>query len=214
MEINKKDIENLLDHKDEIPKTKGYRKKERVNKLRADAKWDTRLAEMATRLIAAGITYEDIGSIIGVSESAVISWTRKYPDFKIAAEAGHQAANAITLGQMLRCAWGYDFTEKTVKRKVTLDEFGNEVPSESSKEAIVTEHTKHQPPNPDLLKFIAMNRMSEEFSRSPIVTQENTLQIVTTIEEDRIRRFAGSLFELASKQVENKILNDNESGKS
>jgi len=215
---NIQDIANLIERKDEIQhpekKKKGrghWKDKERINKLKANAKWDSRLAEMATRLIAAGITYEEIGNIIGVTEHTIAAWTQRYPDFKAAAEAGHQAANAITLGQLLRSAWGYDYTEKTIKRCVTLDKDGEEIPSEENK-AVVTEHFKSQPPNADLLKFIALNRMKDEFSDTKRleINENRRIEITGLDEEKRLDEFISNFVEHLNKtkQIDCKVIDE------
>jgi hypothetical protein len=179
-----------------------YNKKKRVNKLRSDAVWDVRLCEMAIKLLAGGATFDDIGYILGVKGETVQTWRDRYPDFRAAADAGHTASNARTLGEMLRCAWGFEYKERTVKRQVILDEEGEEVnvPGETSK-AVITEHTKYQPPNADLLKFIALNRLSGEFKDSKRIEIEDnrTIKIVGADEAKAIDEFIVKYLESVQK---------------
>jgi uncharacterized protein YrzB (UPF0473 family) len=196
---------------DEKPKKpKQWKDKDRVNVIRADAMWDIRLADAATKLIAAGFTYEDIGVVLGVTGKTVANWSQKYKSFNDAAKDGHAAANAITLAQMLRSAWGYDYQEKDEKFIALRDEEGNE----TGKHKVVTiVKTRHQPPNADLIKFIALNRMSNEFKDAKRIEIEDhkTLQITGSDEIKALDDFIGKfLASTKPKQIESRVVNAGE----
>lgn len=186
---------------------KRWAEKDRANKVRADAHWDVRLAEVAAKLIAGGFTYKDIGVVLGVSESTVLGWTQKYESFVEAAKVGHEAANALTLGQMLRSAWGYDFTETDEKFIEIRDEAGE---STGKTKVITVVKTRHQPPNAELLKFIALNRMSGEFKDTKrIEIDENRRIQITGLDEVKaldsfIEKFIESTKQ--TKQIETKVI--------
>jgi hypothetical protein len=216
-------IKYLAEHPEEIKhpakkRTKGhYLDKERTYKVRQDAHWDVRLAEMAAKLIAAGFTYGDIGVVLGVSEICVRGWTQKYASFFEAAKIGHEAANAITLGQMLRAAWGYDYDEVKEEYIVTTDENGEEkildaeegekTPGCSKK---VTVFHRHQPPNGELLKFILLNREKDDWkdAKRLEVTENRNIQITGLDEIKVIDDFVNKFLEHAKqvKQIESKII--------
>ena len=188
-----------------------WNQKKRKNIVHADSKWDARLVEMATRLITAGFTYADLGTILGVEGTTVGNWIDKYPDFREASKKGHDAANAITLGQMLRCAWGYEYEETTTKKCVTLDADGEEIPAAENK-VVITTHLKHQPPNAELLKFIALNRMKDEFTdiKRLEINENRKIEITGLDEEKRLDEFISNFIEHLNKtkQIDCKVIDE------
>jgi hypothetical protein len=187
---------------------KRWAEKDRANKVRADAHWEVRLAEMASKLIAAGFTYSDIGVVLGVAESTVLGWTQKYESFVAAAKVGHEAANALTLGQLLRSAWGYTFEEKDTKYIDILDENGK---STGKTKVIEVIKERHQPPNAELLKFICLNRMPTEWkdAKRLEIDEHRTIQIVGADEVAALDGFIQKFIESTKpKLVESKVVGE------
>lgn len=173
-----------------------WRSKPRKNKIRKGAAFDAKTPRIVARLLATGFTYEDVGFILGVSQYTIQSWQQRYPIFKKEIEKAREAVKSITLAQMLKAAWGYDFVEKTI----TKDSKGN-VTREK-------EVTKHQPANADLLKFIIINKTDDykDVRRIDVTSKNANLSFAGELEEDAINELVGSLIKkIESKEVKKEL---------
>lgn len=139
-----------------------WKDKKRKNKVRKDAKFDSRTAGIVGRALAFGMTYDDIGYLLAVKGHTVQDWQQRYPTFDKAVKKAREAAKSITVAQMLRCAWGYKTEKRTEKFNVEIDEDGNEIHSDGKK--VVTVVYNEVPPNSDLIKFVILNLDKENWT--------------------------------------------------
>ncbi len=192
--------------------TKWKEDKKRKNKVRKDAKYDkVSVVPIIRSLVGLGFTEVDIGTVLGVSPTTIHSWKQRYPGIYEANKEGKQILKGLICAQMIRCATGYEYEETDITYKDTV--LGGSKSTPENIEKIVV-HKKFQPGNTDLLKFLANNLMGDVFPRTPTESQTNILQIIGSVEPERIKQFAGKLAELCSntKQVESKEVD--ESGQS
>lgn len=177
-----------------------WKSKPRKNKIRKGAKFDSKTPRIVARLFASGLTYEDIGFVLGVSEHTIASWQQRYPIFRKEIDKAKEVVKSITIAQMLKSAWGYDYAEKTI----TKDKDGNVV---KEKEVI-----KHQPANADLLKFLIINKDPDKYrdvKRIDITSKNLSLGIAGELEESAIDELAGSLAKHIESREVKKELNEN-----
>ncbi len=179
-----------------------WKDKDRKHIVRSDAKYNTKTASIVIRLLAAGFTYADAGYAIGVRETTIQSWVQRYPVFKKQIEKVKDVVKAITVAQLLRAAWGYDYDEVKEEFVTVESGEGTEVTPEELKTKKVTVTHKHLPPNGDLIKFLLLNRDKENWRdvKSIDVKATNmTPQLAGQAEAAAIDEIAGSL---GCKQIE------------
>jgi hypothetical protein len=180
-----------------------WKEEKRQHKVRSDAKWDSKTAGIVGRALAFGMTYTDIGYLLAVKGHTIQDWQQRYPKFAKSVEEAREAVKSITIAQMLRCAWGYSAEKRTEKFNVSIDELGNEVSTDDKK--VVTVVTEHIPPNGDLLKFILLNRDSENWKdvkRLDVRSNNSNLSITGDIEAEQIELLVGNL----RKQINSKCV--------
>lgn len=189
-----------------------YKNKKRKNKIRSDAKFDSKTAGIVGRALGLGMTYDDIGYLLAVKGHTVQDWQQRYPQFDKAIKKAREAIKAITIAQMLRAAWGYDYEEVTEtyvpKEGLGISVKDEEIDSVGSVETppvlkSVKIHKKHQPPDKDLLKFIILNRDKGNWTdvkRIDVVSKNADISLAGQLEAGAIDELVGSL----TKQVESK----------
>jgi len=181
----------------------------RKNKIRSDAKFNTPMLKVAQNLVALGFTEKDLGIVLGCKGDTIKAWKARYPEFFKASKKGKQILKGILVAQMMRAAEGYDYEEETIKFDKYVDSSGKEVvPEDKDTKAIkkqtVTKYTKHQSGNSQLMMFLAQNLLPEMFPRSGLVAEQNILNIIGSVEGDRLRTFAGRLEAMTRKKIESK----------
>ncbi len=171
-------------------------------KLQKGAKYNYEFVEIASRMVAAGMTEKEIGYWLGVKPTTISKWKQRYEEFKLATDSKSSAkkiAGAYLVTKGLRAAMGYDFEE--VDQVLTRNKDG---------ELIVTKETrklKHKPVDKDLLIFFLINmaRGSGEWSnvKSIEVTEKKqnlNINLTGQIESDVIRKLAGAAIKQADAQ--------------
>lgn len=185
-----------------------WKSKPRKNCIRKDAKFDTKTARVTAKLLALGLPYSDVGYILGISQFTIQSWQQRYPIFRKEIEKAREAIKSITLAQLLRAAWGYTYEEKEERFTSILNEDGTESQIKKKTTKITQ---KHQVPNPDLLKFILLNRAKEDWHDIKQIDVKSTnanFSIAGELESKAIDELVGSLVKkIESKEVEKKELN-------
>jgi predicted transcriptional regulator len=191
-------------------------------KLRKGAKYDMEFVQIASRLVAAGMTEKDVGYVLGVKPATIKQWKQRYPEFMEATgskSSAKQIAAAHLVANGLHSAMGYDFEEidQVLVRKENPD-YDSDV--EGSEETILvvikeTRKTKHRPPDKDLLQFFLLNISDEYHNTKTIRIDETKKQINVNItghlESGDIRKLAGAAFKTADdmdksvKMVESKV---------
>lgn len=190
-----------------------WKDENRKHKVRSDAKWDSRTAGIVSRLLACGFTYEDAGYAIGVKGHTIQDWQQRYPIFKKQIEKAREAIKSITIAQALRCAWGYEYEEiddtyETLKGMAISLKDGVAV-YESNKPVLkkTVVHKKYQPPNPDLLKFVLLNRDKENWTdvkRIDVSSKSTNLNLIGEAETEAIDALVGRLVKkIESKEIVN-----------
>jgi hypothetical protein len=171
-----------------------------VGDLPKKVEFSPRFLDMATRMVAAGFTEENLAYVIGVTKAKIKQWKRHNPLFKQACEQGKQTALNYLVASGLRAATGYTTVERNIKvrKKWVVDAEGNEKLVEFPAE--VSEFHKHHEPNSSLLMFMLCNmsrQMKEEIpwaSAHKIEIDENkNINIkLSRATEQQISRLAGA----------------------
>jgi hypothetical protein len=157
--------------------------------------------DMATRLVAAGFTEENLAFVIGCTPAKIQQWKRHNPLFKAACEHGKKTALSYLVASGLRAATGYGTIEKNIKikKKWTTDAEGKDILVEFPAE--VSEFHKHHEPNASLLMFMLCNisrQLKEETpwaSAHKIEIDENkqvNIKISGKVASEQIDRLAGA----------------------
>lgn len=165
-------------------------------KLPRNAEFSPVFLEMATRLVAAGLTEGDLAYIIGTTPARIKYWKRHNPLFKQACTDGKQVAKSYLIAQGLRAAAGYNTVEKNIKikRKFVGDKLV-EYPAEES------QFHKHVKPDSSLLMFMLCNmsrQLKDETPWSSVhkveVDDQKTVNIKISgkVASEQIDRLAGA----------------------
>lgn len=169
-------------------------------KLPRNAEFSPVFLEMATRLVAAGFSENDLAYIIGCSLARIKYWKRHNPLFKKACTEGKYMAKGYLVAQGLRAAAGYNMVEKNIKikRKVLEDGSVVEYAAEES------HFHKHVKPDSTLLMFMLANISRQLGDETPWTSQHKievddkktlNIKISGKIATDQINRLAGAFLE-------------------
>lgn len=180
-------------------------------KLPRDAKFSARFLEMATRLVAAGLSEKDLAYVIGTNLTRIRYWKKHNPLFRRACEDGKEVAKVYLIAQGLKAAAGYNTLEKNIKikRKVMTDGSVVEYAAEES------HFHKHVKPDSSLLVFMLANlsRMTKDeipwTSQHKIELENNksvNIKISGRIASDQITKLAGNF--MPEEFIEAEIVNE------
>ncbi len=192
-------------------------------KIRKGAKYDMSFVQIASRLVAAGMTEREVGYVLGVKPATVKQWKQRYKEFADATNnksSAKQIAVAHLIASGLQAAMGYDYedVDQTLKR-VTNHKWDPDNPDSEEFIFIIekeTRKTKHRPPDKDLLQFFLLN-LTDEYTNTKTIRIDETkkninLNITGHLESSDIRKLAGAAFKTAddmdksTKRVESKII--------
>ncbi len=194
-------------------------------KLQKGAKYNYDFVQVASRMVAAGMTEKDIGYWLGVKPTTISKWKQRYEEFALATNSQSSAkkiATAHLVANGLRSAMGYDF-EETDQVLEMVDNPDYDEEDENCKEPkliqVVKKETrklKHRPPDKDLLMFFLLN-LSDEYHNVKSITIEQTrkevnINLTGKLESSDIRKLAGAAFKAAdgldkqTKFIESKIV--------
>ncbi len=184
--------------------------KKRKNTLRKGATFDFSFVEPIARMTALGFTEKDLGFIFGVTGEAVHKWKSRYPELKEEIANLKPVAGTHFVAQMTRSAMGYEYEEETKRFVPRVDEETGEVGEVLQTRTI---KTKHQPGNPQLAMFMAVNLWPDLFkNKFEISKNETKIEFKAELTGEEIKSFAGKLLEISdevkSKKVESKIINE------
>lgn len=198
-------------------------------KLRKGAKYDMAFVQIASRLVASGMTVKDVGYALGVKPATVKQWKQRYSEFKAATDNKSSAkgiATAHLVSSGLHSAMGYDYEEidQVLIRKENPDYDSDDKDSEEFILTVIkeTRKTKHRPPDKDLLQFFLLN-LTDEYHNTKTVTINETkkqlnVNITGHLESGDIRKLAGAAFKTAddmdktTKRIESKVIDVVEGG--
>lgn len=194
-------------------------------KLRKGAKFNYDFVQVASRMVAAGMTEKDIGYVLGVKPTTISQWKQRYPEFKSATDSESSAkkiAVAYLVANGLRSATGYDFEEvDQVFENIVNPDYDPDDKDckEKSTVRVLKKETvklKHRPPDKDMLIFFLLNLSKEYHNIRSIQIDQTKKQINVSItgqlESGDIRKLAGAAFQTAdsmdqkTKVVESKVV--------
>lgn len=194
-------------------------------KLQKGAKYNYDFVQVASRMVAAGMTEKEVGYWLGVKPTTISKWKQRYSEFKLATDSkssAKQIATAHLVANGLRSAMGYDF-EEVDQVLVMVDNPKYDETDEDCKEPksiqVVQKETrklKHRAPDKDLLMFFLLN-LSDEYHNTKSIQIEQTkkqinVSITGQLESSDIRKLAGAAFQTAdsmdkhTKVIESKII--------
>ena len=194
-------------------------------KLQKGAKYNYDFVQVASRMVAAGMTEKDIGYVLGVKPTTISKWKQRYAEFALATNSqssAKQIAVSHLVANGLRSAMGYDY-EETDQVLEMVDNPDYDEDDENCKEPKLiqvlkkeTRKLKHRPPDKDMLMFFLLN-LSDDYHNTRSITIDQTkkqinVNITGKLESSDIRKLAGAAFQTAdaldkkSKVIESKIV--------
>ena len=194
-------------------------------KLQKGAKFNYDFVQVASRLVAAGMTEKDIGYVLGVKPTTIAKWKQRYEEFALATNSqssAKQIAVSHLVANGLRSAMGYDY-EETDQVFETVKNPAYDLTDENCKEEpfikVMKKETvklKHRPPDKDMLFFFLLNLDNEYHNVRSIQIEQTKKQINVNItgqlESSDIRKLAGAAFKTAdsmdkhTKVIESKVV--------
>ena len=181
-------------------------------KLKKGAKYNYDFVQVASRMVAAGMTEKEIGYWLGVKPTTISKWKQRYEEFALATNSQSSAkkiATAHLVANGLRSAMGYDFEEVDQVFEMT-DNPDYDPNDENCKEPRLiqalkkeTRKLKHRAPDKDLLMFFLLN-LSDEYHNVRSIQIEQTkkqisVNITGQLESSDIRKLAGAAFKEADR---------------
>ncbi len=194
-------------------------------KLQKGAKYNYDFVQVASRMVAAGMTEKEIGYWLGVKPTTISKWKQRYKEFKLATDSKSSAkkiAVSHLIANGLRSAMGYDY-EEVDQVFETVENPAYDLTDENCKEEpfirIVKKETvklKHRPPDKDMLFFFLLN-LDNEYHNVRSITIEQTkkevnINLTGKLESSDIRKLAGAAFKTAdgldkqTKIIESKVI--------
>ena len=171
-------------------------------KLQKGAKFNYDFVQVASRLVAAGMTEKDIGYVLGVKPTTISKWKQRYTEFKLATDSKSSAkkiAGANLVANGLRAAMGFDYEE--VDQVFSKDRETGELILQKE-----TRKLRHKAVDKDLLMFFLINidRGIGEWKniKSVEIEQKKTttnINITANLESSDIRKLAGAAFTEADR---------------
>ena len=124
-----------------------------------------------------GLTDEELAEKLGIARQTIYVWKGKYPEFAEAIKTGATEANGEILNSAFRQACGYTTKVKEiVKTKVErIDPQTGRLIREEKVE--VVEVDKYFEPNPQMTKFMLMNRLPEKYKDKPVAAEDKTIVV-------------------------------------
>ncbi len=116
------------------------------NVMHGNSLYDPRFANITYHLCLLGYTDEQVADALGVSETTVNNWKKKYPDFFESILRGRHIADSQVAHALYQKAVGY--THRAIHFAV------------SDGRVITTEYDKHYPPDTNAARLFLNNRQS------------------------------------------------------
>ncbi len=178
-------------------------------KIKKGAKYNREFVQVASRMVAAGMTEKELGFFLGVKPATIKKWKQRYDEFALATKNGSSAkeiAKSHLVANGLRAAMGYDYEE--VDRVMERNSEG---------ELIVKKETrklKHKPIDKDMLIFFLINMDRGEGNWKNVKSveieqkkQNVNINLTGEIEASTIKALAGAAIKEADKmEKETKVV--------
>lgn len=171
-------------------KAKKKTKKKIVKKRGAPAKINETVVNVALKLYRKGHIDREVSEILGVSESTLNNWKKKYPEFLVSIkEAKGGADDAVEQALLERCL-GYSVEAEELKVVALGDKLGSEV----QRHKVI----KHYPPDTRAIEFWLQNRRPQnwQLKQSLMLAGNVTMDNLTDEElDERIEMLKQELYE-------------------
>lgn len=120
-----------------------------------------------------GLSYEQIADNMGINESTLYDWVKKYEEISKALKKGEEVMVYEVENALYKSAIGYDVTE--------TDQ--TETENTATGERVVTKHARkrHIPPSVGAICFILKNRRSDKWQDKPVVMDTTALDKLDAI---------------------------------
>lgn len=124
-----------------------------------------------------GLTIEELAAKLDVSRQTIYSWKGKYPEFAEALNTGADEANGEILNSAFRQACGYTKVVcEVVKTKTErIDPTTGRLIREETPQ--VVEYEKYFEPNPQMTRFMLMNRLPDRYKDKPVAAEDKTIVV-------------------------------------
>jgi predicted transcriptional regulator len=147
---------------------------EKAERLHGNSKYHQEFDDWARKFCQLGATDSDLAEFFEVSESTINLWKLKYPSFSESIKTGKMIADAEVVDKLYQKAIGYSHPETHV--------------SCYQGEIILTELTKHYPPDTPAAKYWLNNRRPDRWRNRVEVKEEVTLSQIPWDELREITR--------------------------
>lgn len=189
-------------------KTKGWKKigdKITATDVKPNSKFSTKFVEITAKLKSMGFTNQDIAYTLGVAQSTLMTWSKKYPELAEAIKDGKENSIIKLVAKSIRLATGYDYVDENEKWKPNKNTGELELVE-------VSKFKKHQPPNPKMLMFLLCNMDPDNWrSEHKIEVNHNDMVSVKldgNIARAQIESLAGKLLDQGRKKVESHCIDE------
>jgi transposase-like protein len=105
----------------------------------------------------------EIAKKLGIVESTLYEWKKKYSKFSEALQQGKKTVDDKVEQRLLKRALGYKYTETTRELALVTEKKGKKVVGESNKLVITKKVTKELVPDVHAIKFWLINRRPEKW---------------------------------------------------
>jgi len=119
---------------------------------------------------------QQVADGLDVSLGTVRNWKGRYEEFRNAVKLGRKDANGTINATLFEMSTGYEreVTEPMKIKKSVTDEFGKRTAVDSVE--LVT-YKKYFPPSPQVIIFMARQRMPELYKQEPVAEEEDGSRI-------------------------------------
>ena len=190
---------------------------ESEGKLPARPDFSPRFLDMATRLVAAGLSQKDLAYIIGTTVSRIGYWKKHHRLFRKACDDGKGIAKSYLIAQGLKAAAGYKTIEKNVKIKRKLMSDGSIIEYAAEESHFI----KEVKPDSTLLIFMLANLSRQAKDEIPWTSQHKievegsktvNIKISGKVATKEIHRLAGAFWpeEIIEAEFEDGKKTDND----
>lgn len=108
-----------------------------------------------------GLDLSQIADNMGISQSTLREWRKKYPAISAALKRGRAHADAHVENALYKRALGYDYTEDTYERRE------NKATGETEM-TLIKQVKKHMPPDTTAQIFYLTNRKPDDWKRNRV----------------------------------------------
>ena len=131
-----------------------------MTKTGRPSKYDKESAITAGWLARDGKTDKEIAAALGIRESTLNEWKKKYPEFSESLKNNKEVVDNKVVDALVKRALGYEYDKTEI-------EVHTEGKKEFKKKKVTTMHV---PPDPIAIIFFITNRQNDRWKRNPSFT--------------------------------------------